>query len=248
MIIQDPRPDITLYSVTMQSLHFILTLWAVATSAVALPQPVSQQTSTDLPAFMTIENCKSHINIAEAKKPLFWGQCMDESTKAVKDSNNYGELQGYAVLATMWKDPDYPEKKYPAQYEKATESIKKSANDALWGSCSQVLAQTAEGTAYVMFPGTADKVGLEWTKAGARPNSIWGEHEYPNICRNSKVTKLVRLSSKDAKIKEDLTAEMKKQRDANKCPEPKAIPTLQAAEKAAGTSTHSTHSTHSKST
>lgn len=174
--------------------------------------------------YMTLEECEPLYDATKAKKTLFWSGCGNEKAKAaIADTTNRPYLAGYDVMREIFKrkwSANYDE--YIAKFAKESASVQADADDSFWNTCSQALAELAEGEIYVLMPGKDDSSGLDW---GSRANSHWSKHEYPVLCKKKDVTKLYRLSAADPKVKEDLTDKMLKQRKDGTCPalEKKAI-------------------------
>ncbi|KAJ4410673.1 hypothetical protein N0V82_009152 [Gnomoniopsis sp. IMI 355080] len=93
----------------------------------------------------------------------------------------------------------------------------KIAGAAYWPSCSRAISELAEGEIYVLFPDAKNVLNngvLDFTLAGARKESVWEFHEYPKVCANKKITKLIHLAASDKDFKEDLTAKLEDDRKA----------------------------------
>lgn len=166
-------------------------------------------------SLMTVAKCKAALDATAAKKTLFWSDVARAANEALKDKTNYDYLAGYKVMRQLFTPPNF-QSTYQSQFAKASVEEQTAADHAFWNSCSQALAGLAEGTLYVMLPdGTGDSK-LDW---GSRARSHWAQHEWPVLCRSTRVTHLYRLSAKDKTVKEDITDDMLALRTAGKCPE-----------------------------
>lgn len=150
---------------------------------------------------------------------------MDACETADLPDAKYPQLKGYSVIKNILPKSTLPN--YNKKFSKSTSAIKTSATNAFWSSCSQALATLAQGEVYMMLTTAADVLNngvLDWTKGGARTGSTAELHEYPQLCANTAVTKLIHLSSADPTFSEDLTAKLLADRKTG-CPKPGAIPT-----------------------
>lgn len=188
-------------------------------------------TPATMPDFMTVDKCKKLCDSTKAKKPLFYGQCSAEADEACEGNADFPQLKGYHTLSMILqkgtKTAIQMQKEYKEQFKPWTQKAVKIAGAAFWPSCSQAISDLAEGEIYVLFPESKKVLNngvLNWKEAGARDQSIWEVHEYPRICENKQVTKLIHLAANDKNFKEDLTEKLEADRKAG-CPKAGKIPT-----------------------
>lgn len=199
-------------------------------------------TKVKVPEFMTKDKCKTLCDAAKAKKPLFYGQCKKDAEEACAGNKpDLMVLTGHYTLSDIvssnGKKGEDVFQEYRSDFKALQTSLgdwnqlsTKIASGAFWPSCSQAIAELAEGEVFVLFPKAENVLSngvLNWETAGARPQSVWEVHEYPFICGNSKVTKLTHLASEDKDFKEDLTDKLESDRKAG-CPKAGDIPTVKA--------------------
>lgn len=224
--------------------YYNIVLVLFGTTVLAAPTKGTTESTTNtspvkIPAFMTVERCKQMCNTAKAKKALFYGECESDAEEACKGNKpDLAFLTGYSILSDIIAQGNKKGLKVSQEYKAEFKSLQASVSDwnqkatkiagsAFWPSCSQAIAELAEGEVYVLFPEAVNvlKDGkLDWMLAGAHTKSIWEIHEYPRICENTQVTKLIHVSTKDKDFKEDLTEKLKADRAAG-CPEPGHIAT-----------------------
>lgn len=202
--------------------HFILSLLlasagAAPTSGNTTPtRPTTPTKPEPVPAYMTVAGCKALLDPTRARKTLFWSGCAKQAEKALTNQEDYDYLAGYHVMRGIFKEPKASDT-FKAKFKTQKADIQETADHSFWDACSQALAGLAASSgdeAYIMTP--SDKsTGLDW---GTRATSHWAQHEYPIICKSTKITKLYRLDAKDPKVKEDITDLMLAQRKAGTCP------------------------------
>ncbi|KAL8396836.1 hypothetical protein RB594_003796 [Gaeumannomyces avenae] len=178
-----------------------------ATAAPAVKVPV-----------MSVAECKAHLNAAAGSKLLFWSSVKKQANAALKDATKYPQLVGYQTLGDITTPKNYYDT-YMAEMKAAKKAgtagavDEMTADDKYWNDCSQAFASIATGTVYVMLPANGGS-GVTW---GSRAQSHWAQHEFPIICKETAVTKLVRINA-DTGVEEDITTLVKDLRTTGKCP------------------------------
>ncbi|KAI2769944.1 hypothetical protein F4815DRAFT_504969 [Daldinia loculata] len=120
----------------------------------------------------TLDECLAEINVLPNTTIFYSGPGYHLKVAEAIESRSY--LKGYRLLVKSWRDPSWPDawQFHPEE----TEQTK------FWDVCSQALALTTKGTAYVMLPRGND---TEWTKG-----TTWDRVEWPNLAPGVKVIRI----------------------------------------------------------
>ncbi|KAK2069942.1 hypothetical protein P8C59_004482 [Phyllachora maydis] len=186
-------------------------LTAAALLVLATASPVFYPCCEEHPpptAFMTVDECKSHLDTRYKDRVLFWSGVLHAAEAMLKDQDGFPYLDHHKLMRHIFLPADFFQE-YMARFRSGLET---AANVKFWDACSQAVAEVAEGTIYVVLP---DGRGLDW---GTRAHGHWARLEFPVLCAKHTVTRMYRLSADDPLYKEDLTDKVMRLRNAGRCP------------------------------
>ncbi|KAI1657686.1 hypothetical protein F4813DRAFT_396199 [Daldinia decipiens] len=120
----------------------------------------------------TLNECLGELNVLPNTSIFYSGAGYYLKVAEAIEGRSY--LKGYRLLSKSWRDPSWPDawQFHPEVMEQ----------NRFWNVCSQALALTTKGTAYVMLP---KGNGTEWTKG-----STWDRIEWPNFAPDVKVIRI----------------------------------------------------------
>ncbi|GLB36801.1 hypothetical protein LshimejAT787_0310880 [Lyophyllum shimeji] len=127
----------------------------------------------------TVAQMKQYLNVAPSKLLYYSGPGGYEQKARQKAAS-----MGLKILDDAWKDPSFP-RQHQAALDAA--SMKK-----FWDNASEAIAEMSSGTIYVLLP--ANTVGTNF-----HPGTVWSRLEWPELQRNSKVTKVIKVNPDNSK-------------------------------------------------